>query len=572
MNLRKIIVAQKKKGVILIELLLALAIGSAILTAISSSLAGNQQTNLQSYQNQQAQFIIQEMIEATRACYSVDWECISTNGTYYPQIVSGNWQLNPGEITEGIFTKKINITDVMRNEQGEIITQGGMLDPSTKKITVDVSWSTPRPTSINQSYYLTRWRKNYSWLEDTFSDFIDGVEKATDVTGNPGYVQLAQTGGDGEWTEPTVVTSVDALNKGNGIWANDGYLYFALGDNEKKVQVFDIETDPKLPVSLGTFNTAAEVNNLAISGNYLYAALDSTNGLQIFDLSVNPVQPTEVATRVTHDKPNGLWPQNGYLFAAIESKTQVEVYSLADPINPVYQGSFNTPYTTMDVSGSGNYLYIAQDSNSHAIAIYDISASVTSPRFVGTVSCFYNSRGIWLEGNTIYLSLSGKRAAMYSLTVNPLSPLLLGIFQTEQNSSDITALGDYGYIAGADSWKRALGVIFVGDSKGVSGIYFVYGEYTSSTLDAGKLAAFNRLSWEGTETGTTNILFQIAVNNDNSTWNFVGPDGTAASYFQEPQSVPLNNMLGRYLKYKIILTGDGDLTPVVDKVIVNYSL
>ena len=66
-------------------------------------------------------------------------------------------------------------------------------------------------------------------------------------------------------------------------------------------------------------------------------------------------------------------------------------------------------------------------------------------------------------------------------------------------------------------------------------------------------------------------MFQIAVNDDNLTWDFVGPDGTAGSYFEEPGGFPLNSLLGKYFKYKIILTSDGVETPVVENVTVNYS-
>ena len=113
--------------------------------------------------------------------------------------------------------------------------------------------------------------------------------------------------------------------------------------------------------------------------------------------------------------------------------------------------------------------------------------------------------------------------------------------------------------------------IYIGDSKGFSGIYFVYGEYVSSTFDVGSQVAFNRIDWQGSEPSGTNILFQIATNDDNLTWNYVGPDGSAVSHFEEPGGFPYSGVLGNYMRYKIILTTDGNTTPFVDKVVVNYS-
>lgn len=562
-----------KQGVILLEMLLALAIGSAILTAVSSALVGSQQTNLRSYQNQQAEYCLQEASEAVRSIWLTDWGKIKTNGIFHPEISAGDWALVNGEETLGIYTRWVEIEDVFRDANGSIVASGGILDPSSKRIIVTVTWETPRPGTLSQSFLLTRYHNNTTWIEDVFEDFSDGTEDATDIISNPGYVQLAQTGGGGEWTEPTIINDIDAMAKLNGIWAEGSYLYAALGSSNNKVEVFDIGADPENPLSLGVFATADDVNNIAISGNYLYASLgNSAHEIQVFDIGTDPVDPPEVGRTATDDVPSGLWIQNNYLFASMVGKKLVEVYDLSNPISPNFQGSFETAAATEDITGAGNYLYVANNSTGQAIEVFDTSSSAVAPVSLGTFPAFYSPSGIWIENNTLYVSFKQKRAGMYTLTLNPTRPLLLGIFQTNQNTSDITALGDYGYVAGKDSWQRAIEIVYVGDSKGLSGIYFVYGEYISSTLDAGIQAAFNRISWMGEEPALTNILFQIAVNDDNFSWSFVGSDGTPATYFENPGAIPLDHTLGRYFKYKIILTGDSISTPVVDKVVVNYSL
>ena len=114
-------------------------------------------------------------------------------------------------------------------------------------------------------------------------------------------------------------------------------------------------------------------------------------------------------------------------------------------------------------------------------------------------------------------------------------------------------------------------VVFIADSKGLSGSYFVYGEYISSTLDVGGLLSSYRIFWEGSAGGGTQILFQTATNNDNATWDFVGPDGTGYSYFDSPGVIYFPESVGSYFRYKIILTGGGNATPVVDKVTVTYA-
>lgn len=57
------------------------------------------------------------------------------------------------------------------------------------------------------------------------------------------------------------------------------------------------------------------------------------------------------------------------------------------------------------------------------------------------------------------------------------------------------------------------------------------------------------------------LRIQIATNNDNATWNFVGPDGTENSYFTE-SGVVVPTMLDnkRYLRYKVYFYLDGTTT------------
>jgi hypothetical protein len=92
---------------------------------------------------------------------------------------------------------------------------------------------------------------------------------------------------------------------------------------------------------------------------------------------------------------------------------------------------------------------------------------------------------------------------------------------------------------------------------------------TSSTLYS--------ISWDpGAQpptAGDGSLKFQIAANIDNATWNFIGPDGTADSYFTT-SSTPLPASLSgnRYLRYKVFLnTNDGSVTPGLDDVTFEFS-
>lgn len=117
--------------------------------------------------------------------------------------------------------------------------------------------------------------------------------------------------------------------------------------------------------------------------------------------------------------------------------------------------------------------------------------------------------------------------------------------------------------------------IFYQFSVIAEGGHFSYGEYTSATFDAESTVSFNRIFWNSQIPDGTELKLQIAINSDNASWNFVGPNGTNSTYFTVASSraINLTNILGRYFKYKAYFsTSVGDLTPILDNFSVNYSL
>ncbi len=70
----------------------------------------------------------------------------------------------------------------------------------------------------------------------------------------------------------------------------------------------------------------------------------------------------------------------------------------------------------------------------------------------------------------------------------------------------------------------------------------------------------------------TSLKIQLATNNDNATWNFVGPDGTANSYYTASGTqIPSSHNGKRYLRYKVILrTDDDSVTPRFEDLTLNF--
>ncbi|MEK7570116.1 MAG: carboxypeptidase regulatory-like domain-containing protein [Patescibacteria group bacterium] len=102
-------------------------------------------------------------------------------------------------------------------------------------------------------------------------------------------------------------------------------------------------------------------------------------------------------------------------------------------------------------------------------------------------------------------------------------------------------------------------------------------ELTSSTFDTGSASTFISLVWNPTAqaagAGSDPVRFQIATNDDDATWNYLGPDGTAGTYYTTSGTpIATANQNLRYVRYRMFLrTDDAQFTPNVSDVAIGYT-
>lgn len=91
----------------------------------------------------EAAFLLEEGAEVVRISRDNNWTNISSlmPGTdYYPTFSGGTWTLSSTANTVGIFTRKVTIADVKRDDVTKDISSVGTNDLGTKLATVIVSW------------------------------------------------------------------------------------------------------------------------------------------------------------------------------------------------------------------------------------------------------------------------------------------------------------------------------------------------------------------------------------------------------------------------------------------------
>ena len=105
------------------------------------------------------------------------------------------------------------------------------------------------------------------------------------------------------------------------------------------------------------------------------------------------------------------------------------------------------------------------------------------------------------------------------------------------------------------------------------GNYASSGYLVSSSFDIGFAATLQQIMWNPVSqpSGTT-VKMQIAANNDGGAWNFVGPDGTSATYYTTANQNIFAVGPARYLRYKLFFsTTDSKSTPAVSDIFFTYT-
>jgi hypothetical protein len=105
----------------------------------------------------------------------------------------------------------------------------------------------------------------------------------------------------------------------------------------------------------------------------------------------------------------------------------------------------------------------------------------------------------------------------------------------------------------------------------VASIYLASGDFTSGVKDSNPsvpgTTTWGNISWTATVPANTTLKFQAAASNSPfGPFNFVGPDGSAATFFTNGGSLAQFNSL-RYLRYKAFLTtSNSAITPTLSDV------
>lgn len=631
-----------QKSQSLIELLVAIAISSILLPALFMGLVASREGKAQQAQRLNAVSLLKETEEIIRNIREKGWAAFAVNGTFHPAASDSSWILAANPETIGDFTRQIIISDSYRDINGVIVSLGGNVDPSTKKVAIIISWNMPSPANLQSDMYLTRYLDNLSWTQTTKADFDLGTKIGTTVSDLNGGEVVLGAGGAGNWCNPNLtIAALDLPKNGvaNAITAIEGQAFAGTGDSSSGVSFAKIDisdTNPPTAAIAGTFD-GYKTNDVFGEANYAYLATDN-NFKEVVILNTSSLPYTEIGYFNTPLSPEdatsiyvsgnkgymtaGNWlyifdlsdksgsrPIVGLPFFLLGSGTSVVVkenYAYVSISNSAIEmqiinitnpwAIFQIGYT--DVNGQDGKRVFINNSSTRAYLVTNASSSLREFFIIDIVSktglrpviSSYEANGMnpknlaVVPGNrAIIVGTGGEEYQVINIS-DEANPVRCGGLEINSGVNGIASIletdGDaYSYIITGDVNSE-----FKIIEGGPGGEFTMSGTFESSTFDTFYNTAFNRLTITTDKPPQTDIKFQIAGADpiaescNGASYNFVGPDGSDATFFTSEASIPFNDdginfeNPARCFRYKAFLsTSDSFQSPVLYDITVNYS-
>lgn len=152
-----------------------------------------------SEKNSRAIFLAQDAVEAAKNLRDRSWDQIETfaeNRSYHPEIQNEEWVFVEGsETIDSQFIRDVFFLPVFRNEEGEIVEQGGTRDPVMRKVEAMIRWPASPP---NHEQRLVSYLSNIGFSDQFIrtyhqtnrNDFILGTQSNLDLDRYPGNIRL----------------------------------------------------------------------------------------------------------------------------------------------------------------------------------------------------------------------------------------------------------------------------------------------------------------------------------------------------------------------------------------------
>lgn len=632
--MRKLAVVDSQ-GQALVELILAISIASFFLTTFVVGIISVREAFNRSSVSNDAKMLLQREVEALRSIKETSWNSFSTPGTYHVVQTGGNnWIVAAGTIVNNNLTHGFTVSNVCRLQSTtapvDCTTAGAVADPTTKKITATVSWSLLGTASISSSLYLTRNFNNTAVTQTSQADFNTGTKVNTTVTNSSGgEVQLATGSVTSSYGNKFIIDTTSSIGNMTNTTLKTSLRFTAQANKTvSAIRVYlnaEVGTSPSYRYGIQT-DVGGNPSGTFLGSGFLQA---TTTGWQTVSISPTVTLTAGTVYHIVVQWFSGTNNTSRYI-ALRESNPLNSLYPLSNLIDANANTLFNTgsswvvqngqPIYELDYSDGtfeGNPYYVQTEIAVAGNTFVGEKFRVTgTDKTVSQISFYVRRNGVPTTNLTVDLWNADTNSLVEEITQPTTTIPTTYNYLTYNFATQRTLVANTNYriylkstgssltngyrinILNATNSANYNGITYDGTNSiyttsanagsswtdtnvnmDVDGFYFTVpgsgmvtsGTFESSTISLAVPGAFNYVSMTTAKPASTTLRLQIASNNDNTTWNYVGPDGTNGTYFDPGGALNLSQVQGQYFRYKAFFTGNGVVTPVLYDATVNYS-
>ncbi|MGH2574449.1 MAG: LVIVD repeat-containing protein [Ignavibacteria bacterium] len=227
----------------------------------------------------------------------------------------------------------------------------------------------------------------------------------------------------------------------------NGIPYAFVSDGPMGFDIFDVSnvSSPVLDTIISFPNDRVLTSYIDSSSRIAYVG--TFNGkVAIWDISNLPNSVAQIAVYITVNNINGIFvdPVEDFCYLA-EGTSGLEIINVANPSNPTYAGSVNTPGISYYVTVGGNYAYIAD--GGAGITVVDVSNPL-QPEFRRSVTTLGDALGVFYTPNPsqLYTAEGGSGCETFGAG-DPTNPVQLGFYNTNGHATNVFYYVGYIFLA-----------------------------------------------------------------------------------------------------------------------------
>jgi len=617
------------RGFSLVETLMSLAI-LALITAVVTNLVIEANRGGISVNNSlKAQHIAAESFEAIRSIRDQNFLNLS-NGIHGLQLSAGLWTLTgSADLVDGVFTRGITISDVYRNGNGDVDLNGTQLDKRAKRVSVLVAWqsTTQGNTSVTSEEIITDWTA-FERINSSSSEWGNGTRYQTAVSSSGDGALILDSYTD-SWQSSFNDAHYIFTNNANAneivVVGSTGYM---IGNRNGQIPQFSVlnVANPSNVTTLGTLlMSLANAYDLAVKDNYAYVGTDDNQNGELMTVNITTASSPTLANQYNisgNRTIRSVAIEGDRLYVGLSKNTNEEflIFNIQNPAQPAILNSYEIDADVYDIAVNSNIVYLALNGGSSSLRILDVSnpSNITLKSDL-SVTPEKNGRALSYLSNKVYFASSTSTSQEFKIidVTTPTAPSIVSGLEMGNDLRGIDIFAQYVFVTAAnvDQEFKVINIqninsptlagtlplggngdgifvnanaIFITSADNSSAldiltypVTHIYsdGTFTSNAFDSGSATTkWLTLHWDGILPTNTTVKIQARFADTQahlSTATWSGPNGTNSTYYTDFDNiitVPSGASGTRWMQFIVNLAGDGQTTPEVYSVRIQYAI